>query len=287
MQHAYLIIAHNEFEVLQLLVSALDDVCNDIYVHIDRKVKTLPSLSTSKSRLYMLDKRIDVRWGDYSQILCEFLLWETALANGPYEFYHLISGTHLPLKSQDDIHLFFDQHVGNSLFSNLEPRSGDYYEILKLHRINLFTRNYASANKLVARMSQFLWKSFIAIQRWLNITINDGVQFYWANNWCSLSNEAVAYLVNNKRDIIRRYRWSFCGDEWFVPTELKKSDLVETVLNCDNLLYGTIGKSNASVLTMDDLAGIRSSNCLFARKFTSRDRDLLETIISGYGKGED
>lgn len=29
--HAYLIIAHNEFEVLQKLVGALDDPRNDIY----------------------------------------------------------------------------------------------------------------------------------------------------------------------------------------------------------------------------------------------------------------
>lgn len=29
--HAYLIIAHNEFEVLQKLIEALDDPRNDIY----------------------------------------------------------------------------------------------------------------------------------------------------------------------------------------------------------------------------------------------------------------
>lgn len=36
--HAYLIIAHNEFEVLQKLVGALDDPRNDIYIHFDKKV---------------------------------------------------------------------------------------------------------------------------------------------------------------------------------------------------------------------------------------------------------
>ena len=30
-KHAYLIIAHNEFEILKLLVNALDDARNDIY----------------------------------------------------------------------------------------------------------------------------------------------------------------------------------------------------------------------------------------------------------------
>ena len=35
MKHAYLIIAHNEYPVLETLVSMIDDERNDIYLHID------------------------------------------------------------------------------------------------------------------------------------------------------------------------------------------------------------------------------------------------------------
>jgi hypothetical protein len=38
MKHAYLIIVHHEFEVLKLLLQALDDPCNDIYIHFDKIV---------------------------------------------------------------------------------------------------------------------------------------------------------------------------------------------------------------------------------------------------------
>ena len=37
MKHAYLIIVHHEFEVLKHLLQALDDSCNDIYIHFDKK----------------------------------------------------------------------------------------------------------------------------------------------------------------------------------------------------------------------------------------------------------
>ena len=37
MKHAYLILAHNEFEVLRKLISALDDPRNDIFIHFDEK----------------------------------------------------------------------------------------------------------------------------------------------------------------------------------------------------------------------------------------------------------
>ena len=278
MRHAYLIIAHNEFWVLRKLLSALDDVRNDIYVHIDRKVKDVPELSTHYSSLFVLEDRMDVRWGNISQIACEYLLWEKAKANGPYQYYHLISGTHLPLKNQDEIHAFFDDRLGQSMFSHLVRREGDYQEMLKLHRYSFFTRYYSSSKSWLAKLSQFMWKSCIAVQRWLKISTNDDVQFYWANNWCSLTQDAVEYLLENKERIMRRYRWSFCGDEWFAPTELMNSVLRGSVENSDVLLFGSIQKSNAIVLSMDCFESMVGSGCLFARKFSEENKDVVERI---------
>lgn len=275
MRHAYLIIAHDEFDVLRLLLKCLDDECNDIYVHIDKKVKLIPELHTIKSCLTIIDKRKNVHWGNVSQIETELLLFDVAYKKGPYDFYHLISGTHLPLKNIDEINAFYTQYSGECIFSNLMKRDGDYQEILKMHRINVCTSGYASSNMFVSGASRFLWKSCIAVQRWLNFTVNNGIQFYWANNWCSLSQNAVEYLLSIKKKIRRRYRWSFCGDEWFVPTELMDSVLKDEVIDSKHLLYGSIGRSNAPVLTMDNACGIKDSDCCFGRKFTSDSKELI------------
>ena len=37
-RHAYLIMAHNNFYILEKLLILLDDPRNDIYIHIDKKV---------------------------------------------------------------------------------------------------------------------------------------------------------------------------------------------------------------------------------------------------------
>lgn len=37
--HAYMIIAHRQFDLLAKLITALDDERNDIFVHIDAKVR--------------------------------------------------------------------------------------------------------------------------------------------------------------------------------------------------------------------------------------------------------
>lgn len=41
MKHAFLIIAHNEYPVLEVLLSMLDDERNDIYLHIDKRATEL------------------------------------------------------------------------------------------------------------------------------------------------------------------------------------------------------------------------------------------------------
>ena len=60
MKHAYLILAHNEFWLLQTLIGCLDDPRNDIYVHIDQKVAVLPELHTSQAGLKMIEDRKSV-----------------------------------------------------------------------------------------------------------------------------------------------------------------------------------------------------------------------------------
>ena len=44
MKHAYLIMAHHEFEVLGKLIQAIDDKRNDIFIHFDAKLKSYPVL---------------------------------------------------------------------------------------------------------------------------------------------------------------------------------------------------------------------------------------------------
>lgn len=88
MKHAYLIIAHNEFEILKRLIQALDDERNDIYIHFDRKLNHYPDCRTSYAKLTFLEERMDVRWGDISVVDAEFALFDEAYRRGEYSYYH-------------------------------------------------------------------------------------------------------------------------------------------------------------------------------------------------------
>ena len=64
-KHAYLIIAHSEPEILRILVSCIDDVRNDIFIHIDKKsnIENFSNIHTDSSNLFFLKDRINVKWG--------------------------------------------------------------------------------------------------------------------------------------------------------------------------------------------------------------------------------
>ena len=269
MRHAWLIIAHNEFGILQRLVSALDSPQSEIYIHIDKKVESLPDIHVKRSRLIFLSDRIDVRWGSILQIKCELVLLKTAFASGPYDYYHIISGTTLPLKSFEEIDLYFHQYRGKSVFRSLcQPPSSQ--EILKVRRYNLFVRHYASPKAFLRKSSQFLWKASVAIQRLLGIEANQGKVFYNASNWVSLTQDAVKYILGRERDILKTYRYSFCGDEYFIPSELMGSPLKDALINGDHYLLHKIIHSNASVYPLTEYNRLSESGYLFARKFTER-----------------
>lgn len=264
MKLAYLIIAHNEFEVLRRLVAALDDSRCDIFIHFDAKVEALPEIRASKSRLYILDNRVNVKWGTVSQIRSEYALWEEAVKYGPYSHYVLLSGTHFPLMSCDGIVTYFDCHSGMNLIPDM-GRANDYQIDMKMRRYNF-------------RPGTFFWRAMLKVQRILHIRCNRDVDFFNGGNWTSLTQDAVQWLLENKKRILRRYRWTFCGDEFFVPTELLASHLRESVEFSRDLLKFEIGRSNAREYTIDDYKELVDCGCAFVRKITSRSISLIDLL---------
>ena len=269
MTHAWLIIAHNEWGILQRLLSLLDAPGCDFYVHIDKKVRELPHLKVEKGHLFMLENRLDVRWGSVSQIECELALFDAAAANGPYDFYHIISGVTLPLKPFEEVDAWFAGLSGKNIFSGL-CQSTSYQETLKVRRYNFFLRNYTSRSAFRRESSQFLWKSAIALQRLLHIETNRGKAFYKASNWVSLTEEAVQYILGRKKEILRTYRYSFCGDEYFVPSELMASPLSVTLADEKDYLLHNIARSNAATYHLDEYSHLCGTDYIFARKFTEK-----------------
>lgn len=115
-KHAYLIIAHNEFEVLKILLELLDDKRHDFYINIDKKATDFDINSLygviNKSEIHVIN-RMNVTWGGDSLIKCELsLLYEAFKAHNNYSFYHFLSGVDLPIKKRM-LYMSFMRNIEN------------------------------------------------------------------------------------------------------------------------------------------------------------------------------
>ena len=278
MKHAYLIIAHNEFEVLKKLLQAIDDPRNDVFIHFDKKVKQIPDVNMQHSGLFIIENRIDVRWGHLSQIEAEYVLFEASYHRQDYSYYHLISGTHLPLQSQDRIHDFYNQQTGRQV---LMPMAANEYQTdLKMHRYNFFMKYYQHPHALICRSAQLAWRLAIRIQKILHIRRNKNEWFRSAANWVSLTGLGVAKMLSQKKEVLKKYRFTLCGDEWFVPSELENAYPKFDLFYYDNLLKHSIPRFSAKTWYINDYEELNHSGCLFARKFGSEDMAVVEKILN-------
>ena len=227
-KHAYLILAHNQFEQLAFLVSLLDHQNNDIFIHVDKKSnfndsqKNLIESSTNLSKVYFTE-RVAVSWGGYSQIEAEMLLFKAA--GDSYYFYHLISGVDLPLSSQQRIHNFFDDYPNYSFltFMNIEENGEDINRFKYYHFFESFT--YRTLPGAIGKLAFKIYRNLeVWIQKLLRVDRYKlfNVSPMKASQWVSLPSDIVQLLIDRETDIEKMFKKSFLNDEVFLPMILNK-----------------------------------------------------------------
>lgn len=233
-KHAYLIIAHHQFEQLAYLLTLLDDIRNDIYIMIDKK-----SAFTEKQQheLYQIvknsklifTKRIAIYWSDYSQIEAELCLFKTAYENEMYDYYHLLSGCDLPLQNQDKIHKFFKANPRRIFITAISKHIYNAEHIDRRIRYkHLFTKlNERSFGKIIGKFIT-RWRYIEEIiQEKLGIDQLKKYNVYkgFSSNWCSIDNESVEILLKEELFIKKLFKGTTFTDELLLPIIFHKNQL--------------------------------------------------------------
>lgn len=278
-KHAYLIIAHGEFEILRLFIDLIDDIRNDIFVHFDKKCTTLPHIEVKKSNLFILKKRIDVRWADISLVETEMLLFEFASSNGKYSYYHLVSGVDMPIKSQDFIHEFCKLHGGKEFVGYINTP----IDLSMTNRYHLLTRQYRPKN--------ILSKAFFRVVRWfvefpLNLIMpsrNIPFEIKKGCNWVSITDDFCRYLVSQKDLIMKVFSHTKFADERFLQSVLWYSPYRSYIYNLDSEYDSCLrcidwNRGNPYVWKKEDVDSLLESSGLFARKFSEKNMDAVHII---------
>ena len=281
-KHAYLIIAHAVDKTLNTLLELIDDPRNDVFLHMDKKNKSFNKDDLYKfkhSPLYLTD-RISVNWGGYSLVCSELILFEAAHAKQNYQYYHLVSGVDLPIKTQDQIHQFFDENNGKEFISfESEVFSGHLYgeRIWQYHFFQEF----------IGRKAFFLGKIealSVKLQALLGVHRNRDVNFQKGCQWVSVTNAFVSELLRNKEWVERVFKFSFGADE------LYKHTFAINFGFADKIYISTKENKPSSMRLIDWTRGrpylwkesdwdiIMHSDKLFARKFNDSEYGIVDHI---------
>lgn len=283
MKHAYLIIAHHEPKVLQLLLEAIDDYRNDVFIHFDRKCEVYPDVIMNQAQVFILEQRLDVRWGHRSQIDVELLLFERAYQQQEYSYYHLLSGVDIPIKSQNYIHRFFEKNKGKE-FIGFTPGNIEEEITRKVKRYHLFSKEFRLSRGIKTLVVKGVRKTFLELQACFGIKRHKNIVFKKGTNWVSISTDFVALVLSQKEEIQKMYTHSFCADEIFIQTICWNSSFRERVYDLEdsrNSSKRMIQWVNNEIVEweMDDLHFLLDSPGLFARKFSKRNIEVAKALV--------
>lgn len=280
MKHAYCIIAHGYWTTLQRLVNCLDDERNDIYIHVDMKsyngyLTYIKGVNCRHSTLKVFSK-LDVRWSDVSQVEAELLLFRAVLnSNITYSRIHLMSGQDLPIKPIDELIDFFERNNNIEFISSrCESR---FLRRLKYHHFFVRVRRKNKAFEISRKILVAL-QMIIGINRLGNCDLH----FRFGANWCSLTQEAVRYIMEMYPHYSNVFKRTTSSDELYKQMLLDKAVDKFTVSPHGDLRYVCFpkGKSSPKVLTLEDYERIMTSGCLFARKFDyDRQSEVVDKIV--------
>lgn len=282
MKHAYLILAHNEFEVLQKLLQALDDERNDVFIHFDAKIHSLPLLSMKRSKLYIIRNRVKVYWADFSMVQAELNLLQEAVRQDAYDYFHFLSGVDMPLKPQDEIHRFFEAHAGREFI--------DYclYDVedeltRKMKRWHLFPKDFKNIGRL-NRVTRSLRALFLRIQIGFGWYRNRTLDFKKGSQWCSITGAFARYLLEHQADISRIFTHTFCPDEVMMQTLCWNSPFREHLYDVSTDYKGHMrlidwGRGRPYVWQESDWDELLASDRLFARKFSARQLEIVNRLL--------
>ncbi|MGN1167494.1 MAG: beta-1,6-N-acetylglucosaminyltransferase [Lachnospiraceae bacterium] len=295
MQHAFLIIAHNNWRQLKKLIQLLDAENHDIYIHIDKKSRDFREkefLNITKESKISIFQEYEVFWGGFSQVQVELFLFEKAHAL-QYDYYHLISGADLPLKCNRDIDLFFEKNNGMEYVLFDEDKLKNDPEITRRAKYYHFLQNYRRrySKKWKNNFFSFLERVLLVIQIVLHVNRVKDLEWTikYGSNWVSITNNLVTEILKQKAKIIRVFSCTNCADELFVQTVAYNCGFRDKIYSPEDGMSGNVRfidwirgqNGNPYTFRGTDEKLLQENRNLFARKFSETvDSDIIQFIYT-------
>lgn len=300
MKHAFLITAHSNWKQLKLLLKQIDFPDHDIYVHIDAKAKNYPKAELeavtqySKVRIY---SNFKVYWGGYSLTQAELILFREALNNGPYDYYHLLSGADLLLVNNQMFDLFFEKHRGREFIEFKDEQNEHDPEIKRRTKLYHFLQNYRRRFRIQWLNNIFIFFERCSLLLQLILHVNRVKNLDWqiklGSEWASVTNDFVIRMLQEEPKISKLFRWTNCSDELLLQTIAFNCGFMNRMYHnpngADNLRFidwvrSKNGSPHTFTIADKELLEDATAGALIARKFSlDKDSEIINYILKKAG----
>ena len=282
MKSAVLITAYKNLDRLVPIVDFFDDDF-DIYIHIDAS-STEPNPSFTerhKGCILHVERTYRITWGSEKHLWAIDSLLRKAVGNGPYAYYHLITGSDFPIKPLREFKDFFTEGEGVSYLEWHRLPRPEWPGNGGLDRVQYYWVGNQWSDSRHAMPAYTL--GLLRLQRKLHLKrpAHGFRQWYGGGTYFSITQQAAEQLCAVKQVTLHRWtRFTHCAEEVYPHTILLNSMPEESICN-DSLRYMVWDEHSMSphTLTEADFDNIAASHCFFARKLEPTVSDELKQRI--------
>ncbi|MEQ7799523.1 beta-1,6-N-acetylglucosaminyltransferase [Pedobacter sp. ASV1-7] len=283
MRIAHLIMIHKDPNQTIRLIKRLQHPNADFYIHVDAKsnIEDFKDVVFA-DQITFINNRINCNWGGNSLLIgIATALHEVTAQNKGYDFINLLSAQDYPLKSSEELHQYFSEHIGQNFVSYEAADSFWWKKAKRRYEKYHFTDFNFPGKYFVERMAN----KFLPTRKFpLPIELYGGCK----STWWTISEACAKYITEQLRNDDKlqnfiKYCW---GTDEFILTTLIMNSPFATMTIGDNMRYinWSEGKAHPKLLDNTDFETMKNSQMLFARKFEmdASILDRIDTELLGY-----
>ncbi len=288
MRIAYLIMTHENPQLLQRTIRTLsfgDEECG-FFIHLDRKTRFEEFSSVTGQNIQLVENRIPVYWGEFSQVDAIVLSLQQAMASrNNFDYFVLLSGSDYPLRSGKYIAAFLETNQGTDFMDLVKmPAPGKPISRIKTLRYQSDkpVRRFAARVLARAGFAQRDYKKYLG-----------NLEPYSGGTWWALTRDACQHILKfmeNNPHVARFFQDSFAPDESYFHTILGNSRFAPRIRRSAFYTDWSARGAHPEMIADQHVVLFESQDkiffsdmygfgeMLFARKFNDRRQDIVMRV---------
>lgn len=252
---------------------------NKIYVHYDKSrsanwFKSLKEYAKDKPNIYLLEKRVACKWGEFSLVEATVNMMEACLTDSSFkaDYLYLISGSCIPIKSFTTLQKVLSENKETEfiecndinqqqwIVGGLDEDRYKYY----------FPFNFQTQRKWFDKFTNW--------QRKINLSRDRPSNFdpHFGSQWFCITKKAAEYVVSQMKvkEMYNFFKYCWIPDEFAIQSLVYKVSDSHKIANKSLTYFHFNSHGKPLVLYNDHIDFLKTTPFIFARKISKHAASL-------------